>query len=104
MRLRLTNASLAPRSLRIPAAAGTYCMLTIGGIAALAGTTANALRCCDERKGLMHPATKGVNEYGVYRRAASLAVCFAQLRALIDQMAALSRRMPRTEKVHTAKR
>ena len=59
--MRLTNASLAPRSLRIPAAAGTYCMLTIGGIAALAGTTANALRCCDERKGLMHPGNSPTN-------------------------------------------
>lgn len=52
----------------------------------------------------MHPATKGVNGYGVYPRAAVLAVFFALVCALIDQLAALSRRIPRAEKVRTAKR
>jgi len=50
-------------------------MLTIGKLAAMAGTTANALRYY-EREGLVTPATKGDNGYRLYAQDAARRVHF----------------------------
>lgn len=50
-------------------------MITIGKLAALAGTTPNALRYY-EREGLIPPPTKGENGYRLYAQGAARRVYF----------------------------